>query len=78
MDTVTEARLAIAIAQEGGIGIVHKNMSIAAQAAQIAQVKRFESGVVTDPIIVSTEMTVRKVLELIRQHNISGLPVVKR
>lgn len=77
MDTVTEARLAIAIAQEGGIGIVHKNMSIAAQAAQIAQVKRFESGVVTDPIIVSPEMTVRKVLELIRQHNISGLPVVK-
>lgn len=77
MDTVTEARLAIAIAQEGGIGIIHKNMPIKAQAAQVAQVKRFESGVVTDPIIVSPDMTVRKVLELIRQHNISGLPVVK-
>lgn len=77
MDTVTEARLAIAIAQEGGIGIIHKNMPIKTQAAQIAQVKRFESGVVKDPIVVSPDMTVRKVLELIRQHNISGLPVVK-
>ncbi|BBL35983.1 inosine-5'-monophosphate dehydrogenase [Nitrosomonas stercoris] len=77
MDTVTEARLAIAIAQEGGIGIIHKNMPIHAQAAQIRQVKRFESGIVTDPIIVAPNMTVRAVLELIRKHNISGLPVVK-
>ncbi|HRQ05623.1 MAG TPA: IMP dehydrogenase [Nitrosomonas halophila] len=77
MDTVTEARLAIALAQEGGIGIIHKNMPIRMQAAQVAQVKRFESGVVKDPVVVSPDMTVRKVLELIRQHNISGLPVVK-
>lgn len=77
MDTVTEARLAIAIAQEGGIGIIHKNMPISTQAAQVAQVKRFESGIVTDPIVVSPDMTVSSVLELIRRHNISGLPVVK-
>lgn len=77
MDTVTEAPLAIAIAQEGGIGIVHKNMSIEAQAMHVAQVKRFESGVVKDPITINSEMTVREVLELIRRHKISGLPVVK-
>ncbi|MHB9102101.1 MAG: IMP dehydrogenase, partial [Sulfuricella sp.] len=58
MDTVTEARLAIALAQEGGVGIVHKNMTAAAQAAQVARVKRFESGVVKDPITISPEMTV--------------------
>ena len=77
MDTVTEARLAIALAQEGGIGIIHKNMSAEAQAAQVARVKRFESGVVKDPITISPEMTVRDVLEITRQHRISGLPVVK-
>lgn len=77
MDTVTEAPLAIAIAQAGGIGIIHKNMSIEAQAAQVAQVKRFESGVVKDPVVISPDMTVRKVLELTRQYNISGLPVVQ-
>ena len=76
MDTVTEARLAIALAQEGGIGIVHKNMSPAAQAAHVARVKRFESGVVKDPITIAPRMTVRDVLALIRQHKISGLPVV--
>ena len=76
MDTVTEARLAIALAQEGGIGIVHKNMSPAAQAAHVARVKRFESGVVKDPITIAPQMTVRDVLALIRQHKISGLPVV--
>ncbi|MDP1558539.1 MAG: IMP dehydrogenase [Nitrosomonas sp.] len=76
MDTVTEARLAITIAQEGGIGILHKNMSIKDQAAQVAKVKRFESGVVKDPITIPPDMTVREVLELIRQHKISGLPVV--
>ncbi|MCB1986031.1 MAG: IMP dehydrogenase [Burkholderiales bacterium] len=76
MDTVTEAELAIALAQEGGIGILHKNMSIAAQAAQVAKVKRFESGVVKDPITIPQTMTVREVLELIRAHKISGLPVV--
>jgi IMP dehydrogenase len=76
MDTVTEARLAIAMAQEGGIGIVHKNMLPKAQAAEVAKVKRFESGVVKDPITISQDMTVRDVLNLIRQHRISGLPVV--
>jgi IMP dehydrogenase len=76
MDTVTEARLAIAIAQEGGIGIVHKNMSPRAQAAQVTQVKRFESGIVKDPITITEDMTVRDVLLLTRQHRISGLPVV--
>lgn len=76
MDTVTEARLAIAVAQEGGIGIIHKNMSIQAQAAQVARVKRFESGVVKDPITISQDMTVRDVSNITRQHKISGLPVV--
>jgi IMP dehydrogenase len=76
MDTVTEARLAIAMAQEGGIGIVHKNMLTKVQAAEVAKVKRFESGVVKDPITISQDMTVRNVLDLIRQHRISGLPVV--
>ena len=76
MDTVTEAQLAIAIAQEGGIGILHKNMSIEQQAAQVAKVKRFESGVVKDPITIPQNMTVREVLDVIRTHHISGLPVV--
>ncbi|HEY9446415.1 MAG TPA: IMP dehydrogenase [Burkholderiales bacterium] len=76
MDTVTEARLAIAIAQEGGIGIIHKNMSPKAQAAQVSKVKRFESGIVKDPITVNAEMTVRDVLKITQQHHISGLPVV--
>ncbi|HZQ61877.1 MAG TPA: IMP dehydrogenase [Casimicrobiaceae bacterium] len=77
MDTVTEARLAIAIAQEGGLGVVHKNMSPAKQAKEVAKVKRFESGVVKEPITVSPNMTVREVLALTRQHRISGLPVVE-
>src|SRR6476661_876357 len=76
MDTVTEARLAIGIAQEGGLGIVHKNMPPARQAAEVAKVKRFESGVVKDPITVPPTMSVREVLVLTRQHRISGLPVV--
>jgi IMP dehydrogenase len=76
MDTVTEARLAIAIAQEGGLGVVHKNMPPAIQAAEIAKVKRFESGVVKDPITIPPTMTVREVLALTRRHKISGLPVV--
>jgi IMP dehydrogenase len=77
MDTVTEARLAIALAQEGGIGIIHKNMSIEAQAAEVAKVKRFESGVVKDPITVSPDMPVREVMQLTRQNRFSGLPVVE-
>ncbi|HEX5362721.1 MAG TPA: IMP dehydrogenase [Gallionella sp.] len=77
MDTVTESRLAIALAQEGGIGIVHKNMTDKAQAAEVAKVKRFESGVVKDPITITPDMTVRNVIALTRQHRISGLPVVQ-
>jgi IMP dehydrogenase len=77
MDTVTEARLAIAMAQEGGIGIVHKNMAPRAQAAEVAKVKRYESGVVKDPITIAPDMSVREVLTLIRAHKISGLPVVE-
>jgi IMP dehydrogenase len=76
MDTVTEARLAIAIAQEGGLGVVHKNMSPKAQAAEVAKVKRFESGVVKDPITIPPTMSVREVLALTQRHKISGLPVV--
>jgi IMP dehydrogenase len=77
MDTVTEAPLAIALAQEGGIGIIHKNMSIEAQAAHVAKVKRFESGVVKEPITIPPDMTVRDVLDLIHKYKISGLPVVE-
>jgi IMP dehydrogenase len=76
MDTVTEARLAITIAQEGGMGIVHKNMSIEAQAREVARVKKFESGVIKDPITVSPDMSIRQVLELTRSRGISGMPVV--
>jgi IMP dehydrogenase len=77
MDTVTEARLAIAMAQEGGIGIIHKNLAPATQAAQVAKVKRFESGVLRDPMTIPPEMTVREVMALQQQHKISGFPVLK-
>ncbi|MBI1196109.1 MAG: IMP dehydrogenase [Gammaproteobacteria bacterium] len=77
MDTVTEARLAIALAQEGGIGIVHKNMSLEQQANEVRAVKKFESGVITAPITVSPTATIREVIELTRAHNISGVPVVE-
>src|SRR5271167_2086328 len=76
MDTVTEARLAITIAQEGGIGIIHKNMSLDNQARQVDRVKKFESGVISDPITVKPDMTIRQVIELTRAKNISGVPVV--
>ncbi|WP_156495286.1 IMP dehydrogenase, partial [Oleiphilus sp. HI0128] len=76
MDTVTEAPLAIAMAQEGGIGIIHKNMTAEQQAATVRAVKKFESGVVKDPITVASNMTVREVLELTAANKISGLPVV--
>src|SRR3989344_5529299 len=76
MDTVTEARLAIAIAQEGGIGIIHKNLSPKQQAAEVARVKRYESGVLRDPITISSGVKVRDVIELSTQHGISGVPVV--
>ncbi len=77
MDTVTEARLAIALAQEGGLGIVHKNLKPSAQAAEVAKVKRYESGVLKDPITIPPTMTVREVLNLTRAHKFSGLPVVE-
>jgi IMP dehydrogenase len=76
MDTVTEARLAIAMAQQGGIGIIHKNMTAAEQATEVAKVKRFESGIVTDPITVPATMKVSEAMALSRQHGISGFPVV--
>ncbi len=76
MDTVTEAPLAIALAQEGGLGFIHKNMTAMKQAAHVARVKRFESGVVNDPITIQSHMTVRDVLELNHMHKISGIPVV--
>ncbi|MEJ2761020.1 MAG: IMP dehydrogenase [Gammaproteobacteria bacterium] len=76
MDTVTEARLAIAMAQEGGIGIIHKNMSPEEQARQVRQVKKFEAGVIRDPITVGPDTSIREVLNLTRSHNISGVPVV--
>ena len=77
MDTVTESRLAIAIAQEGGVGIVHKNLPPRAQAAEVARVKRYESGVLRDPITVTPDMPVRAVVELSRQHGVSGFPVLE-
>jgi IMP dehydrogenase len=77
MDTVTEARLAIAIAQEGGIGIVHKNLSPKQQATEVLKVKRYESGVVRDPIVIPPGMSVREVKALTESHRISGLPVVE-
>ena len=76
MDTVTEARLAIAIAQEGGIGIVHKSMSIEAQAREVRRVKKYESGVVLDPITVTPQTTIREVMDLTKARGISGVPVV--
>ncbi|HZX31460.1 MAG TPA: IMP dehydrogenase [Rhodocyclaceae bacterium] len=78
MDTVTEGRLAIALAQEGGIGIIHKNLSAKAQAGEVAKVKRFESGILKDPITIAPGMTVRDVMDITRQHRISGLPVVDK
>lgn len=78
MDTVTESRLAIALAQEGGIGIIHKNMTAELQANQVRSVKKFESGVIKDPITVTPDATIRDVLTLTRANNISGVPVVEK
>ena len=77
MDTVTEAKLAIALAQEGGLGIVHKNMTISAQADIISSVKRFESGIIKDPITISPDVSIDEVITLTGKHKISGVPVVK-
>jgi IMP dehydrogenase len=78
MDTVTEGRLAITIAQEGGIGIIHKNISVDRQAYEVSTVKKYESGVIKDPITVSPDATIRDVLELTRAKGISGVPVVDK
>jgi len=78
MDTVTEARLAIALAQEGGIGVIHKNMTIEEQARQVHTVKKFESGIVRNPITVTPDMTIREVIDLTRAMGISGVPVVNQ
>ena len=77
MDTVTESRLAITLAQEGGLGIIHKNMTAGQQAAEVVRVKKFESGVIKDPITVSPDTTIREVMDLTATHSISGLPVVE-
>ncbi len=76
MDTVTEGRLAITMAQEGGLGIIHKNMSIEQQAQEVRMVKKYESGVIKNPITVRPDITIREVMALTRAHNISGVPVV--
>jgi len=76
MDTVTESRLAIALAQEGGLGVIHKNMTVEQQAHEVLKVKKFESGMVRNPITVSPDMTIREVIELTRSMGISGVPVV--
>ena len=78
MDTVTEFALAVTLAQEGGIGVIHRNMSIAEQAAQVRRVKKYESGVITDPITVAPDVSIKKVIELTQKHRISGVPVVER
>ena len=76
MDTVTEARLAITLAQEGGMGIVHKKLSPEEQARNVRVVKKFESGIISDPITVNPQMTIREVIGVTRANNISGVPVV--
>ncbi|WP_281646239.1 IMP dehydrogenase [Parendozoicomonas sp. Alg238-R29] len=78
MDTVTEARLAIAMAQEGGIGIIHKNMTPEEQAAEVRKVKKHESGIVRDPITIEANATIRELMVLRQQHNISGVPVIEQ
>ena len=77
MDTVTESKMAIAMAREGGIGIIHKNMTIEDQAKEVDRVKRQENGVITDPIFLNEDHTVREALELMSQYRISGVPVTR-
>ena len=78
MDTVTEAPLAIAMAQAGGIGVIHKNLEIAEQAEEVRRVKRFEAGMVINPITITPDQTLVDALTLMQRHNISGIPVVSR
>src|ERR1051326_2186843 len=77
MDTVTESALAIALAQEGGLGIIHKNMPVEAQAREVAKVKRSANGIISDPITLRPADTVGRARELMRQHNVSGFPVTE-
>src|ERR1700727_2234879 len=77
MDTVTESRLAIAMAQQGGLGVVHRNLSIDQQAGEIDKVKRSESGMIVDPVTISPEQTIAAALEVMRRYKISGVPVTK-
>src|SRR5690554_5059074 len=76
MDTVTEGRLAIALAGQGGIGMIHKNLTIEQQAAEVRKVKKFESGIIKEPITVSPDTSIAEVIELTRANDISGVPVV--
>src|SRR4051812_31397291 len=78
MDTVTESGLAIAMAQAGGIGVIHRNMDVARHAAEVRKVKKFESGMVVDPVIINPEATLADALKLMADHRISGIPVVER
>src|SRR5512138_37133 len=77
MDTVTEARMAIAMAAAGGLGFIHKNLTVEEQAAQVVKVKKYESAVVGDPITIEPEAPIRRALELMRENGISGIPVVQ-
>src|SRR5207302_6578960 len=77
MDTVTESHLAIALAQQGGIGIIHRNMSVARQAEEVDKVKRSESGMIVDPITIDPELPISAALELMQRYRISGVPVTK-
>src|SRR6202167_3678276 len=77
MDTVTESRLAIAIARQGGIGIIHRNMSVERQAEEVDRVKRSESGMIVDPVTISAELTVRQATDIMAKYRISGLPVTR-
>ncbi len=78
MDTVTEADMAIALAQLGGIGVLHRNLDVEAQAAAVRQVKRFESGMVVNPITMAPDQTLADALELMKAHRISGIPIVEK
>src|SRR5712664_3659397 len=78
MDTVTEVQMAIAMAQAGGIGVIHRNLAPEAQAAQVRQVKKFESGMVVNPVTIHPEATLKDALALMKEHKISGIPVVER
>ena len=76
MDTVTEANLAIALAQEGGIGVIHKNLDPTMQAEEVKKVKKYESGIITEPVVTSPLASINQVLDLTKKHNISGVPIV--